>query len=240
MAKQGWISIHRGILDHWMFQDRREFSKLEAWLDILLMVNHSPQKILIQGQLIEVGRGQSIRSVETWGERWKWSRGKVRSFFKLLQKDSMITTENIQITTRLTVCNYDSYQRGEPIQNQSRTNAEPIQNQYRTTNNNVNNDNNVNNEIKQKRLSDFETFWDLYNKKQGRKDVEKKFLKLPQKDVDKILLTVKSFVNSIRDKQYLPLPITYLNKERYNDEVTEVKKTGINRQLKANGNLRMS
>ena len=42
-----------------------------------------------------------------------------------------------------------------------------------------------------KRLSDFDIFWDLYDKKKHTKDAKAKFLKLPQKDVDKILLTVK-------------------------------------------------
>ena len=72
-------------------------------------------------------------------------------------------------------------------------------------------------------MLDFETFWNLYNKKKGTKQAKDKFLKLPQKDVDKILLTVKSFVGSIKDKQFQPLPTSYLNGERWNDEISEVK-----------------
>ena len=82
---------------------------------------------------------------------------------------------------------------------------------------------NVINKQKEKRLLDFETFWNLYNKKKGTKQAKDKFLKLPQKDVDKILLTVKSFVGSIKDKQFQPLPTSYLNGERWNDEISEVK-----------------
>ena len=89
------------------------------------------------------------------------------------------------------------------------------------------------------RLSDFEIFWETYNKKVGRKDVERKFLSLSQKDVDKILRVVKIYVDSVEPK-WKKLPKTWLNGEHWNDEITEVKKTGINRQLKANGNLRMS
>lgn len=82
---------------------------------------------------------------------------------------------------------------------------------------------NVINKQKEKRLLDFLTFWNLYNKKKGTKQAKDKFLKLPQKDVDKILLTVKSFVGSIKDKQFQPLPTSYLNGERWNDEISEVK-----------------
>ena len=62
------------------------------------------------------------------------------------------------------------------------------------------------------------------DKKKHTKDAKAKFLKLPQKDVDKILLTVKSYVSSVENKQYLPLPTTYLNKELYNDEIIVLKK----------------
>tara|TARA_R110000803_G_scaffold21776_1_gene54536 strand:- start:8 stop:736 length:729 start_codon:yes stop_codon:yes gene_type:complete len=110
---------------------------------------------------------------------------------------------------------------------------------------NVNDNDNVNDNVndinkKQKRLSEFDTFWDLYDKKKGTVEAKKKFLKLSQKDVDRILLTVKSYVSAVENKQFLPLPTKYLNQELYKDEVEMVKKKGINRQLKANGDLRMS
>jgi len=89
------------------------------------------------------------------------------------------------------------------------------------------------------RLSDFEIFWETYNKKVGRKDVERKFLSLSQKDVDKILRVVKIYVDSVEPK-WKKLPKTWLNGEHWNDEITEVKKTGINRQLKADGTFKMS
>ena len=78
-------------------------------------------------------------------------------------------------------------------------------------------------EKKQKRLYEFETFWETYNKKVGRKDVERKFLTLPQKDVDKILRVVKIYVDSVEPK-WKKLPKTWLNGEHWNDEITSVKK----------------
>tara|TARA_R110002096_G_scaffold395791_1_gene591327 strand:- start:52 stop:786 length:735 start_codon:yes stop_codon:yes gene_type:complete len=150
MADQGWISIHRGIQDNWLWKDEREFSRLEAWLDILLNVNHTPKKVLIKNTLIEVGRGESLRSLDTWGKRWNWNKSRVRRFFNLLQKDSMIVTKNVRVTTLLTVCKYDSYQ---TIGNTNETQVKHKRNASETQmtpNNNVNNDNNENKEIKQK------------------------------------------------------------------------------------------
>ena len=107
---KGWISLHRTIEDHWLYPKNREFTKYEAWIDILLETNHSEQKVLIKDNLITCKRGESVRSMKEWANRWNWSKSKVKRFFDLLQSDSMIEYKSVQITTHLTVCNYDSYQ----------------------------------------------------------------------------------------------------------------------------------
>jgi len=106
----GWIKIHRSITDHWLYSEKRVFSKLEAWYDLLLNVNYSDSKTMIKGKLYEVKRGQSIMSLESWGKRWNWDKSKVRRFLNLLQNDSMFELVSDNITTQLTICNYDSYQ----------------------------------------------------------------------------------------------------------------------------------
>ncbi len=104
---EGWIKIHRGITSHWIWNDPL---KLKWWLDILITVNHTPAKVNIGMQLYECGRGQSIMSLSNWADRWKVSKDKARNFLVLLEKDGMITHESLGKTTRITVCNYDSYQ----------------------------------------------------------------------------------------------------------------------------------
>jgi len=106
----GWIKIHRSITEHWLYSERRVYSKLEAWYDLLLNVNYIDAKIIIKGKLYEVKRGQSILSLESWGKRWNWDKSKVRRFLNLLQKDSMIELVCDNITTQITICNYDNYQ----------------------------------------------------------------------------------------------------------------------------------
>lgn len=106
----GWIKIHRSITNHWLYSEKRVYSKLEAWYDILLNVNYIDNKVMIKGKLYEVKRGQSILSYESWGKRWNWDKSKVRRFFNLLQNDSMIQLKCDNTTTHLTVCKYESYQ----------------------------------------------------------------------------------------------------------------------------------
>ena len=103
---EGWIKIHRQIKEHWLWKSER---RLKWWLDILLTVNHADTKILIRGTLMDCKRGQSVKSLKSWADRWGVSKDSARHFLGLLEKDQMITLENLKITTRLTVCNYDKY-----------------------------------------------------------------------------------------------------------------------------------
>jgi|GEM_PF-2145496 len=104
---EGWIKIHRGIIKHWVWSDP---DKLRAWIDILLTVNHSSEKVLIGESLFICKRGQSLLSLESWAKRWRWNKSAVRRFFALLESDGMIERKSVKKTTQITVCNYDSYQ----------------------------------------------------------------------------------------------------------------------------------
>lgn len=153
--EKGWISIHRKIQEHWIWKEKREFSKAEAWIDILFTVNHKSQKVMIKNKLITVNRGESIMALQTWADRWNWNKSKVRRFLNVLKSDDMIDLKNERITTRLKVRNYDSYQEwrnADETQTKRKRNADETQ---VTPNNNDNNDNNVNNENKRDSAIDF-------------------------------------------------------------------------------------
>lgn len=104
---EGWIKLHRNIKDHWIWKSQNRF---QWWVDILLSVNHTDNKVLLKGDLIECKRGQSIRSLESWAKDWNVTKKTVKDFFELLQKDSMLVHESLKFSTRITVCNYDNYQ----------------------------------------------------------------------------------------------------------------------------------
>lgn len=106
----GWIKIHRSIKDHWLYTEKRIFSRFEAWNDILLTVNYSDAQTLIKGKLYNVKRGESILSLDSWAKRWGWEKSSVRRFLKLLENESMVVLDSDNVTTRLTVCKYESYQ----------------------------------------------------------------------------------------------------------------------------------
>jgi uncharacterized phage protein (TIGR02220 family) len=137
---QGWISLHRKIQDHPLFQEKRVFSKFEAWIDLILSANHKDNKFILGNEMIEVKRGSFLTSELKLMKRWGWSKTKVRSFLKLLEDDGMIVKKSDNKKTALTLCNYNDYQNlqttEEPQKNHEETSKEP----QKDTNNNVNND----------------------------------------------------------------------------------------------------
>lgn len=137
----GWIKLHRQIRNHWVFKNANYF---KAWVVIISEVNHKSTKVVIEGELIECKRGQSINSLATWvkilGD--DWTIQKLRTFLKLLEKDEMINTEGLRKTTRLTVCNYESYQSEQQGDNKQTTNRQQADNKEITTNKNEKNEKN--------------------------------------------------------------------------------------------------
>ena len=71
--------------------------------------------------------------------------------------------------------------------------------------------------------NDFEKFWDLYEKKVGRKRCIKKWSKIKASDREKIIDSLPAYVRSTPDRVFRMNPMTYLNGECWKDEVIELK-----------------
>ena len=107
MKNNGWIKLHRKIMDSWIWEDPE---KLRAWLDILLMVNHEDKKTYVNGNLTTIHRGEKLTSITKLAERWRWSKKRVMRFLDLLEEDGMCTTKRTTYGTTLKVSNYAKYQ----------------------------------------------------------------------------------------------------------------------------------
>lgn len=111
--KGGYITISRKLFEHALFKEPREFSKFEAWLDLIQECAFEEKNTMVhRGRIIEWGRGQTIASVRYLQQRWKWkSIDRVSSFLELLRSQGMIKTDNDQGIGRITLCKYDDYNR---------------------------------------------------------------------------------------------------------------------------------
>ncbi|HEJ8981219.1 TPA: DnaD domain-containing protein [Staphylococcus aureus] len=162
----GWISIDRSIQNHWLFKEKRTFSKFEAWIYLLMEANHSKAKVPIGNQIVTVERGQRLTSILTLSDLFNWSRFKVKTFLDLLESDGMLEVKTTSKYTLITIVNYDFYQSEQgrnqhqndikPTSKQHQSNINPTSKQHQTnTNNKDNNEKNVNNEKKKTTAFDF-------------------------------------------------------------------------------------
>ncbi len=217
--KNGYVALHRKIQDHPFYKEKREFSKYEAWIDILMEVQHSNEAkdVILGMKVLKCFYGESLKSLKTWAKRWNWSASKVKRFFDLLKKMEQISVKSETITTRLKVLNYHLY---DPKRNGSETQMKRKRNGSETEAVTDNNEKNVNNENVTLE-NEFNKFWNIYNKKEDRKKCLTKWKRLKQVDKDKIFETLPAYIKSTPDRQFRKYPATYLNNESWNNEIID-------------------
>lgn len=106
---EGWIKIYRKVVES-EYYFAEPFNKIMAWFDLLIITNHKDGFFYKRGIRVEVKRGQSGYDIETLAKRWKWSRGKVERFLNDLEIDKQIERQKTNVTTIISICNYDQYQ----------------------------------------------------------------------------------------------------------------------------------
>lgn len=76
----------------------------------------------------------------------------------------------------------------------------------------------------------FDEFWNLYDHKKGdKKAATKKWDALTHETQKKIIELLPKFILTISDKQYQPYPTSFLNQERWNDDLTQKNKKNENK-----------
>ena len=171
---------------------------------MLMRASIKPSSMLINNQIVEINRGEIVFSQNNFASRNGMSRQQLRTFLKKLEKTKMIEVKSNQLLTHLIIVGYQRYNDYKPTKSQP-------------TNNHI---------IKGKKVrkeeinKDFEKFWKAYPKKVGKKKVQDKF-DANNFPIDLIIKNIELQKKSDQwqNQQYIPNPETYLNQERWTDEV---------------------
>ena len=99
---QGFIKLKRDIRETWIHKNPLYF---RAYCDMLMTVNYTECKTVINGKTLICGVDESLLSLESWAQLFgnEWNKGKVRRFFDRLKKEHVISTIPDTKTTRLRV-----------------------------------------------------------------------------------------------------------------------------------------
>jgi len=134
---QGWVSLHRKLLENPIFKNHK---LLQTFLYCLLKATHEDYKALIGDQLVDLKPGQLATGRKAISQATNLTEQNVRTALSKLEKLGILTITPTTKYSIITVVSWDLYQQS----NQQVTNSQPTSNQQVTTNNNINNKNNSN------------------------------------------------------------------------------------------------
>ena len=106
---EGFIALHRKITENEFYFSER-FTRTQAWIDLLILANHKPQTVYLRGVETSIDRGQLCWAKTSLAKRWRWNERTVTSFLSTLQNRKMIQSNSTNVTTVITILNYDDYQ----------------------------------------------------------------------------------------------------------------------------------
>jgi DNA-binding transcriptional regulator YhcF (GntR family) len=221
---QGWISLHRKIIDNPIMAKP---NYLAVWIYLLTYANHKEKIIIWNNKKTIVKRGQFVGSIKQIAEHYKLSLGTVSYILEYLENDGMIIKKSNKKFTLFEILNFDRYQKSEPLESSKSLDSKGLdeglknrvenklksnRNQIETTNND-NNDNTkryVQNEFEQATIFkleevkskeellkiEFNKFWKYYDLKINEKDCFVKWKKLSTATKDKIRKHLPEYIKS--------------------------------------------
>lgn len=213
----GWIKTYRKLLDWEWF---KEPATAHLFQYLLLAANWDDKK----WKGIEIKRGQILTGRHALIESTGLTAREIRTAIKHLKSTNVVTIKATNKFTIITICNYDNYQNSETVSDQQNVTIE--------TNERPASDHNLRrSRIKEDIYnSDFLTFWTAYPRKTGKGAAWVSWEKL-QPPIADCLRTLSWQTKSEQwtkdNGKYIPLPATYLNQRRWEDEMPQPAKLNV-------------
>jgi len=146
----------------------------------------------------------------------------IKKFMCFARTSLMISTRRSTRGVVIKILQYNKFQDFNNYKSTSSGTREAREKHERSTTIN----NNVKKVKKEKNIymviSDFNSFWGLYPNKVGKTPTQKKFLKLKKELLPELLEALKIQIETDQWKKgFIPNPLTWINQERWQDEVKE-------------------
>jgi hypothetical protein len=218
---EGWVKLHRCLIDKPIFDNA---NLLKVWIWCLCKATHKQHIQLVGLQKIELNIGQFITGRNAGSIELKLKPSTFWDYMKFLKDNKSININSNSKFSVVTVENWVLYQVDENISDSETDNKPTAIRQPSDTNKN---DKTVKNDKKNIYGDEFDSFWNLYPKKASKKDAIKAWnkIKLTEELIIIIADGLKKAIrctNWVKDGgQFIPNAATWLNGERWKDEVQE-------------------
>jgi hypothetical protein len=204
--QQGWIKLHRQILEWEWYSDNNCF---RLFLHLLLKANHKEKRF----KGIELKVGSIVTSRDLLARETGLSSQQIRTALTKLISTNEITSVTSSQGTIIQIVSYEKFQ----VTTSEITNEQQTSNKRVTTNKNDKN----NKEVL------FNDFWKIYDKQVERKKCLEKFEKLKDEEIKLIFETLPNYIINTPDKQFRKNPATWINGKCWNDTEYNKPKTII-------------
>jgi len=180
---QGWICIHRKILDN-PIVGKPDY--LSVWVVLLLLANHQEHSFIWNNKKQTCERGQVLTGRKELSRVSGVNEYKIERILKYLESEQQIAQQKTTKFRFITIKNYDQYQDKKQQNAQQLHNKRTTTAQQLHTNNNENNYNNENNIPKGIQKSEL-----LQNQIEVVEEVAKEF---GNADINRMLGTIKALL----------------------------------------------
>ena len=109
MANEGYITLSRNMLRHWIATDKRW---LGWWVMLLFKASWEDNQTEVYGNMVNIKRGQMMASGRSLAIEFEADRSTIENFLRTLEREGMIKRE-LKLGRKLsviTIVNYDKYQ----------------------------------------------------------------------------------------------------------------------------------
>ena len=108
---QGWIKLHRQLLDNPIVMKDAEHAAI--WMYLLLNATHSEYPALFKGERITLKPGQLITGSISIGKALSINESKVRRVLNNFKSDGQIDRQTSNKNSLITVINWHVYQKSD-------------------------------------------------------------------------------------------------------------------------------
>jgi len=165
MKNQGWIKLHRKLIESTIFSSEKG---LKIWVWCLLKANHEDNQVFKGRNKINIKAGQFITGRDIAKQELEMAVGTIWFWLDQLEVERLIERHATNKYTVITILNYIEYQKEDSKLNANSTTDRTQIERRLTTNKNDKNDKNINTlENPKEKNTSMQSIGDILHKKTG-------------------------------------------------------------------------
>lgn len=149
---EGWIKVHRKILDNPIVC--KDSETLAIWIYLLLNATHQEYDVLFKGKRITLKEGELLTGILSIAKKLKIDKNKVQRTLKMFEIEKQIEQQTSNRNRLISIVCWNKYQDNDKQDDKQMINKRETTDKQVITNKNVKNDKNVKNNSKKENIKE--------------------------------------------------------------------------------------